>query len=52
MTYRATHTARRNPKAGLTLLEVMIVLAVIALIVGLGAPRLMESFGRAKSQAP
>ena len=25
--------------------------AVIALIVGLGAPRLMESFGRAKSQA-
>lgn len=51
MTHRATHTARRNPKAGLTLLEVMIVLAVIALIVGLGAPRLMESFGRAKSQA-
>jgi len=46
-----TQTIRRNAKAGLTLLEVMIVLAVIALIVGLGAPRLMESFGRAKSQA-
>lgn len=42
---------RRNPQSGVTLLEVMIVLAVIALIVGFGAPRLMESFGRAKSQA-
>jgi len=41
----------RNRMAGVTLLEVMIVLAVIALIVGFGAPRLMESFGRAKSQA-
>ncbi len=41
----------RNPQSGVTLLEVMIVLAVIALIVGFGAPRLMESFGRAKSQA-
>lgn len=41
----------RNPRSGVTLLEVMIVLAVIALIVGFGAPRLMESFGRAKSQA-
>jgi len=42
---------RRHPTSGVTLLEVMIVLAVIALIVGFGAPRLMESFGRAKSQA-
>lgn len=41
----------RNHRAGLTLLEVMIVLAIIALIVGLAGPRLMESFGRAKSQA-
>lgn len=41
----------RNTASGVTLLEVMIVLAVIALIVGFGAPRLMESFGRAKSQA-
>ena len=46
---RPTH--RRHAKSGVTLLEVMIVLAVIALIVGFGAPRLMESFGRAKSQA-
>lgn len=41
---------KRNPKAGLTLLEVMIVLAIIALIAGLAAPRLMDSFGRAKSR--
>lgn len=46
-----TSPNRRNPQSGVTLLEVMIVLAVIALIVGFGAPRLMESFGRAKSQA-
>lgn len=46
-----TRHPRRNPRSGVTLLEVMIVLAVIALIVGFGAPRLMESFGRAKSQA-
>jgi general secretion pathway protein G len=41
---------KRDPRAGMTLLEVMIVLAIIALIVGLAAPRLMESFGRAKSK--
>lgn len=41
----------RNPQSGVTLLEIMIVLAVIALIVGFGAPRLIETFGRAKSQA-
>jgi general secretion pathway protein G len=41
----------RPRNAGLTLLEVMIVLAIIALVVGLAAPRLMSSFGRAKSQA-
>jgi general secretion pathway protein G len=41
---------RRNRKSGMTLLEVVIVLAIIALIAGLAAPRLMESFGRAKSR--
>lgn len=41
----------RKPDAGLTLLEMMVVLAIIALVVGLGAPRLMENFGRAKGQA-
>jgi general secretion pathway protein G len=29
----------------------LVVLAIIALVIGLGAPRLMESFGRARSQA-
>lgn len=42
--------AKRNPRAGVTLLEVMVVLAIIALVVGLAAPRLMDSFGRAKSR--
>jgi len=41
---------KRNPNAGLTLLEVMIVLAVIALIAGLAAPRLLANFGRAQSR--
>lgn len=41
----------RNARRGVTLLEVLVVLAIIALIIGLGAPRLMESFGRARSQA-
>jgi general secretion pathway protein G len=36
--------------AGISLLEILIVLAVIALIMGLVAPRLLDSFGRAKSQ--
>ncbi|CAN1484812.1 PulG Type II secretory pathway, pseudopilin PulG [Paracoccaceae bacterium] len=45
-----TFRKRRNPKSGVTLLEVMVVLAIIALVVGLAAPRMMESFGRAKSR--
>lgn len=40
----------RNRQAGLTLLEVMVVLAIIALVAGLATPKLMESFGRAKSR--
>ena len=47
----AASRTRRRRTAGLTLLEMMVVLAIIALVVGLGAPRLMENFGRAKSQA-
>jgi general secretion pathway protein G len=35
---------------GISLLEILIVLAVIALIMGLVAPRVLDSFGRAKSQ--
>lgn len=43
--------SRRHPRRGLTLLEMLVVLAIIALVIGLGAPRLIENFGRAKSQA-
>ncbi len=41
----------RRPDAGLTLLEVLVVLAIIALVTTLATPRLMETYGRAKSQA-
>lgn len=40
---------KRKPTAGMSLLEIMIVLAIIALVLGLAAPRMMENFGRAKS---
>ncbi len=44
------HTShRRKLTSGISLLEIMVVLAIIALIVGLAAPRVMENFGRAKS---
>ena len=42
---------KRKASAGISLLEIMVVLAIIALVVGLAAPRLMDNFGRAKSQA-
>ena len=42
---------KRNPRKGVTLLEVMIVLAIITLIAGLAGPRLIDSFGRAKSRS-
>lgn len=41
---------KRKPTAGITLLEIMIVLAIMALIVGLAAPRVLENFGKAKSR--
>ncbi len=43
----AAHPRKRT--AGISLLEIMVVLAIIALVAGLAAPRLMGSFGRAKS---
>jgi general secretion pathway protein G len=46
----ATRRPKRNSKAGVTLLEIMIVLAIMALVIGVGAPRFLDSFGRAKSQ--
>jgi len=42
---------RRKGNSGISLLEIMVALAIISLVVGLAAPRLMENFGRAKSQA-
>jgi general secretion pathway protein G len=51
MKTQKTHMKHRSPNAGITLLEIMIVIAIIALIAGLAAPRLMGSFGRAKAQA-
>ncbi|TNC71350.1 type II secretion system major pseudopilin GspG [Rubellimicrobium roseum] len=45
-----THHPRRHPRRGVTLLEMLVVLAIIALVIGLGAPRLIDSFGRARSQ--
>lgn len=44
-------SARRKMNSGVTLLEIMVVLAIIVLIAGLAAPRLMDSFGRAKGKA-
>lgn len=42
---------KRKSDAGLTLLEIMIVLAIIALVAGLAAPRLLESYGRAQGRS-
>lgn len=41
---------KRKLSRGYTMLEMMVVIAIIALIASLAAPRLMESFGRAKSK--
>lgn len=40
---------KRRADAGISLLEIMVVLAIIALIAGLSTPRIMQGFGRAKS---
>ncbi|MEP1520946.1 type II secretion system protein GspG [Ascidiaceihabitans sp.] len=37
--------------SGISLLEVMVALAIIAMVAALVAPRVMGSFGRAKSKA-
>ncbi len=42
---------KRKQDAGVTLLEVLVVVAIIAMVATLATPRLMEGFGRAKSNA-
>lgn len=51
MSHPSHRLPRRNRRSGLTLIEMMVVLAIIALIAGLAVPRLMSTFGRAKTQA-
>ena len=41
----------RDPESGVTLLEMLVVLAIIAMVATLTAPQVLNSFGRAKSQA-
>jgi general secretion pathway protein G len=41
--------ARHRDQRGLTLVEMLVVLAILALVVGLVAPRVVEYLGRAKS---
>lgn len=41
---------RLPPTAGLTILEMMVVLGIMALVIGLVAPRAIDYFGRAKTQ--
>ncbi|KAB7610193.1 type II secretion system protein GspG [Amylibacter sp. SFDW26] len=44
---------RRKTKAsaGISLIEILVVLAIIGMIMGLVAPRILDYFGRAKSQS-
>ncbi|CAN5661715.1 GspG family T2SS major pseudopilin variant XcpT [soil metagenome] len=46
---RATRTSQRGHQRGMTLLEIMIVLAILALVMGLVVgPRVMKMFGESK----
>lgn len=40
----------RKPRSGTTIPEVMVVLAIMALVIDLAAPRFTDSFGRPKSE--
>lgn len=46
--FRAVRGAAGSPQAGFTLVELLVVLAIMAMLAGLVAPRVMEYFGRAK----
>lgn len=48
---RSDASVPRKKNSGISILEIMVVLAIISLVVGLAAPRVMENFGRAKSKA-
>lgn len=43
-------TSSRAQDSGVTLLEVLVVLGIITMIAAMAAPRLLDSFGRAKGQ--
>lgn len=45
-----THNAEWNSRSGVTILEVLIVLSIIAMIAAVAGPRLIGYLGRAKSE--
>ncbi len=49
MNIRSVKKTKRN--AGVSLIEILVVLAIIGMIMGLVAPRVLDYFGRAKSQS-
>src|SRR5271163_689420 len=40
---------RRRPEAGFTLIELLVVLAILSLLVGVVAPRVIDYFSRSKN---
>jgi general secretion pathway protein G len=42
---------RRNPRAGYTLTELLVVLVILGLLTALVAPRVLDQIGRAKTRA-
>ncbi|WP_322892204.1 MULTISPECIES: type II secretion system major pseudopilin GspG [unclassified Yoonia] len=47
---KSTKNLRWTPKSGITILEVLIVLSIIALIAAVAGPRLIGYLGRAKTE--
>ena len=42
------HTTRRRGSGGFTLIEIMVVMAIIAMLAAMVGPRIMGSLGRAE----